>query len=115
QMELLAVGVKPWPECAAKHDALAIGQKHLRSAAGMARIGAEVALLIDKADIADAGTHIGKLPRPAARLVIGAGAELPGYGRGVLDTPQWPAFFGDEFMRRQCRLSNDLGDNLIFQ
>src|SRR5262249_10206337 len=73
------------------------------------------AALVCKADIANTGAHIGKLPGPPTVLVIGAGRELPRDRCRVLDTPLSLTITLQEVIRCEGRLAHDLRDNFVVE
>jgi hypothetical protein len=115
QMKLLGVGAVPRAERAAEDHAFPAGKKHLRGARGEAVVAGQIAAFVGKADIADAGAHIGELPGPPSILVVGPCRELPSDGGRIFNTAFRLAVDFQEIAGSEGSLANDLRDDFVVE
>src|SRR4051812_27961040 len=82
-MELFYIGLEPGSQRPSKDNALGVGEKHLRRAAGVSNIFAFGLLFVDEANVTNIRSHAGELPGASTALVIRTRGEFPSQRRRV--------------------------------
>src|SRR6516162_360869 len=104
----------PRPQRAAKDDAIAGIEKHLRGAASVALLLGRRVFFEDEADITNARSHIGNLPRfDAGSLKVKRRRKIPRYASAFLQRARRVAETVKLKLGIKCGFADNLNDDLF--